>query len=102
MTGPESTADRLPAAVSVPQHVVYRDFAAETVVLNLETGKYHGLNRTGGRMLQVLESVGSLSEAATQLSNEYRRPREQVLADLEAFCRDLLARKLIEPKPPGA
>ena len=35
-----------PAALSarIPQHVVFRGFATETVVLNLETGKYHGLN----------------------------------------------------------
>ena len=43
----------LDAHASVPQHVVYRRFAAETVVLNLETGTYHGLNATGARMLEL-------------------------------------------------
>jgi DNA-binding CsgD family transcriptional regulator len=41
--------------VRVPQHVVHRAFPARTVVLNLETGKYHGLNPTAGRMLTALE-----------------------------------------------
>ena len=34
--------------VRVPRHVVHRDFPAQTVILNLETGKYHGLNPTAG------------------------------------------------------
>ena len=35
--------------VKLPQHVVYRDFVSETVLLNIQTGKYHGLNPTAGR-----------------------------------------------------
>ena len=90
----------LPPAVHVPQHVVYRDFVAETVVLNLNTGVYHGLNPTGGRMLKLLDEVGDVDAVATQLSNEYSRPRAEMAEDLEEFCRDLLARNLIEAVPP--
>jgi hypothetical protein len=86
----------LPAAVRVPQHVVYRDFAAETVVLNLNTGIYHGLNNTAGRMLTLLDELGDLDAVAKQLSTEYRRPRVDMAEDLETLCRDLLARGLIE------
>jgi hypothetical protein len=43
----------LSASLRLPQHVVHRSFVAETVVLNLQTGKYHGLNPVGGRMLEV-------------------------------------------------
>ena len=92
----------LPAAVRVPQHVVYRAFAAETVVLNLNTGIYHGLNPTAGRMLQLLDELGDLEATAALLANEYRRPRPQIAEDLDAFCRDLLARGVIEPQPPSA
>ena len=48
-------ADILRSSARLPDHVVYRTFVYETVVLNLQTGKYHGLNRTGGRMLELLE-----------------------------------------------
>ncbi len=92
----------VPRTVRVPQHVVYRDFAAETVVLNLNTGLYHGLNPTAGRMLKVLDELGDVSATASRCSNEYRRPREEIAADLETLCRDLLARGLIEPAPPSA
>ena len=96
----ESPQSNLPATVCVPGHVVYRDFVAETVVLNLNTGTYHGLNPTAGRMLKLLDELGDVDAVATQLANEYRRSRAQIAEDLETLCRDLLARNLIDAAPP--
>jgi hypothetical protein len=84
------------ASVRVPQHVVFRAFVAETVILNLETGQYHGLNPTGGRMIEVLDRVGRVDEAATLLAAEYSIPVEDITGDLQRFCSDLAARGLIE------
>jgi hypothetical protein len=84
-----------PSIVRVPQHVVYREFVAETVVLNLNTGIYHGLNPTAGRMLKLIDELGDLGEVASRLANEYRVPRSEIAADLADFCRDLLDRDLI-------
>ena len=86
----------LNARVRLPQHVVHRSFVAETVVLNLETGKYHGLNPTAGRMLDALDAAPSVREAAAQVAEEYGQDRSAVEADMVAFCRDLLDRKLVE------
>jgi hypothetical protein len=80
----------------IPGHVVYRPFVKETVVLNLQTGKYHGLNPTGGRMLELLERSATVDAAAQQLAAEYGQPVEAMQADLCDFCRDLLGRGLIE------
>ena len=91
MTEPELT-DR----VQVPRHVVYREFASETVVLNLETGRYHGLNRTGGRMLETLDSAWDVGEAADRLADRWRLPRNQFEPDLRAFCARLAERGLVE------
>jgi hypothetical protein len=88
--------DLLQGTVRVPEHVVYRSFPAETVVLNLKTGRYHGLNPTGGRMLEVLDRVGRVAEAAEQLVAEYGKPRAEIERDLGAFCADLAKRELIE------
>lgn len=82
-----------------PEHVVYRPFVKETVVLNLQTGKYHGLNPTGGRMLEVLERAETVGAAARQLAAEYGGAPEALEADLCDFCRDLLERGLIELRP---
>jgi hypothetical protein len=86
----------LNARMRLPQHVVHRSFVAETVVLNLETGKYHGLNPTAGRMLDVVNSADSVRAAAADIAGEYGEDPSTVTADLLAFCRDLLDRKLVE------
>lgn len=82
--------------VRVPDHVVHRSFVAETVVLNLKTGRYHGLNPSAGRMLDVLGTVGSVRDAAAALAEEYGQPQDVIERDLARFCHDLLDRKLIE------
>lgn len=80
----------------VPQHVVYRDFVNETVVLNLKTGTYHGLNPTGGRMLHAVERADSLAEALSRLAADYGWDSLDVEADLVALCTELENRDLLE------
>ena len=86
----------LESTVKVPQHVVYRAFVNETVLLNLETGQYHSVNPTGAAMLQTLEKVSTVAEAAQQLATQYDRPLDEIQTDLCDFCDELLARRLIE------
>ncbi len=82
--------------VVVPQHVVHRNFPAETVVLNLQTGKYHGLNPTAGAMLDALERSGSIEEAGAEVADQYELPAEAVEEDIRLLCASLLERDLIE------
>lgn len=91
-----SDQDLLAARVRLPQHVVHRSFVAETVVLNLRTGKYHGLNPTAGKMLDALESADSVGAVVPALAAEYGVEESQIEADLIALCRGLLERGLIE------
>lgn len=88
-------AELLNATARIPSDVVYRDFMHETVMLNLGTGKYHGLNPTGGRMLRVLESTPHLRAAARVLADDYGQPLERVERDLCTFCLKLEERGLI-------
>ena len=85
----------------VPEHVVYRDFVTETVVLNLETGEYHGLNRTGGLMLAALERTETIGAAARTLADEYGSALAEVERHVCVFCTDLLARGLIRLRGDG-
>lgn len=93
-------APLLERRVRVPEHVVFREFAQETVVLNLQTGQYHGLNPTGGRMLRAVEQAASLREAAAALSRELPAAAETIERDLLSFCRDLSTRGLVETVDP--
>jgi Coenzyme PQQ synthesis protein D (PqqD) len=86
----------LAAHIRVPDHVVYRTFVRETVVLNLATGRYHGINPTGGRILDLLADDATLSSAAQALADEYQRPLAEVERDVCTFCEELRERGLIE------
>jgi hypothetical protein len=92
-----SDATSLPEArLKVPQHVVYRSFPSETVVLNLQTGKYHGLNATAGSMLDALEKASSVRDAAIAVAEDYEQPQAVVEKDMCELCQLLLDRGLIE------
>jgi hypothetical protein len=85
----------LESRARLPQHVVHRSFVAETVVLNLRTGKYHGLNPTAGKMLEALEAAHTVGDAVPVLADEYGLEREQIQADLLTLTRGLIERGLI-------
>ena len=82
----------------MPDHVVYREFVNETVVLNLETGTYHGLNASGGKMLETLGSAANVQDAASTLATFYERPLPALEEDLYEFCLRLLDLGLVELK----
>jgi hypothetical protein len=89
----------LTARVRVPQHVVFREFPAETVVLNLQTEQYHGLNPTAGAMLTELGRSGSVSEATVAVARQFERDQDEVREHVLGLCAQLLERGLIEIVP---
>jgi hypothetical protein len=80
----------------LPKHVVHRTYESETIVLNLETGTYHGLNPTGGRMLEVVNEAPTVQAAAELIATEYEQDIGTVREDVASFCVDLLGRGLLE------
>jgi hypothetical protein len=96
LTERETNEALLAAKARLPEHVVYRAFVKETVVLNLQSGKYHGLNPVGGRMLEVLTSAPTVRDGAAKLADEYGINAAEIESDVCEFCSDLLERGLIE------
>jgi Coenzyme PQQ synthesis protein D (PqqD) len=82
--------------VRVPEHVVYRKFAEETVALNLQTGRYHGLNQTAAAMVEALCDEPTVAAAAERLAPDWEVAPEVLLADLLELCEGLESRGLIE------
>ena len=80
----------------VPDYVVFRDFVNETVMLNLNTGTYHGLNPTAGRMLQAVDRADTLREAAAQLAAEHDWHLPTIEADLVGLCSTLADSGLLQ------
>jgi hypothetical protein len=92
----EPAGNVLDVAVVVPEHVIFRSFAEETVALNLQTGKFHGLNPTAGRMVELAARAHLAREAVPMLADEYGVSEERIASDLEGLLRSLIDRGLIE------
>jgi hypothetical protein len=84
------------ARVSVPDHVVFRDMAQETVLLNIRTGRYHGIDPIGARFFEVMRSGSELAKVAATLADDYRQPIDRIEQDLAVFCGRLVELELIE------
>lgn len=86
----------LAAHPHVPDHVVERSFGDEAVALNLRSGRYHGLNGVGSRMLERLRQAATVADAVDPLARDFEQPREVIERDLAAFVRGLEERGLVE------
>lgn len=72
--------------------VVRRSFGSETVVLNVETGAYHGVDLVGTRILDGIEAGLTVRQVTADVAEAYAQAPEQVQADVVAFCAALEAR----------
>jgi len=78
--------------VEVPKHVLVRFVQKETVLLNLETECYYGLDETGTRMWQVVIAAPSVERANEELLSEFDVEPEllrQHISDLLGKLTDL-------------
>lgn len=85
--------------VTVPQHVVFRDLAQETVLLNIRSGQYHGIDHIGRRFFEAMREGPDLDAASRTLSEAFGQPVEVIQADLAAFCEQMTANGLVELQP---
>jgi hypothetical protein len=81
--------------VSIPEHVVFRSFVAETVVLNLQTQKFHGLNATAGRMAEVLGREKTIRAALVEIAQDFRKPEAEIEPYLLEFVDTMVQRGLL-------
>lgn len=81
--------------VSAPPAVIGRDVAGETVLLDLHSGVYYGLDAIGTRMWNLLMERRTLEEACGVMGGEYDVAPDVLRRDLLALLRDLLERGLV-------
>ena len=82
--------------ICVPEHVVFRALAEETILLNVQSGHYHGLDPVGARFFDVLREARTVAEARDLLAAEYQQPRARIETDLRGFCESLQRLGLVE------
>lgn len=81
----------------VPDSVVFRAFATETVALNLDAGRFHGLNPTAGRMVEIIRAHASPSDALPTMAEEFGQSEETLRPMVETLVDQMLARGLLVP-----
>lgn len=82
--------------VRVCEGVVFEVVDGEAVVLNLNTGIYFTLNRTGTRIWELITEHGDLESVRALMAEEYDAEPEQLAGDLERLAGELVDRGLVE------
>lgn len=80
---------------SIPAQVMARQVGNETVILDLGSGTYFGLDPVGARIWQLMTEGKTLGEICDALLGEYDVTREALEKDLIELAESLLAQKLI-------
>ncbi len=84
-------------AFDVPGHVVSRQIGGETVILNLESGTYFGLDVVGARIWQLIAEGKSVAETRAVMLVEFDVAEDVLDRDLEKLLRDLRDHHLLVP-----
>jgi hypothetical protein len=82
--------------VRVPDDVLISPLQEESVILNLDSERYYGLDDVGTRFLSVLTTANSIDAACQSLAEEYDIDREVLRQDLVALIQNLLQQGIIE------
>jgi hypothetical protein len=86
----------VPAADVLSQTVV-----GESVLLDLRSQKYFGLNQVGTRAWQLLQETGDVAAIQARLQAEYAVAADQLERDLHDLLERLLRAGLVEERGEG-
>ena len=79
----------------IADDVVSRDLGGESVLLNLSTGTYFGLDAVGTRLWHLLAEYGSTASVVETLLAEYDVDAHRLEKDVEVLIDQLLAKGLL-------
>ena len=81
--------------VTVPDDVLISRLQEESVILNLDSERYYGLDDVGTRFLSVLTTSDSIETAYERLRHEYDVDPQLLRADLLALVDHLIGQGLL-------
>jgi coenzyme PQQ synthesis protein D (PqqD) len=82
-----------------PAHVLFRQLDGESVLLNLESERYFGLDATGTRMWQLVTSQPCIELALEKLQEEYEVEPEILRSHLTQLLSRLVENGLLQVLP---
>jgi len=84
---------------AIPQHVLVRVLDRESVLLNLETEVYFGLDETGTRMWQLVTTSPNINAAYQELLAEFDVEPELLRTNLAELLGRLVENGLLQVLP---
>ena len=84
----------------IPEGVLFQDVSGETVLLDLSSESYFGLDPVGTRIWALLNENKSVGQVLDALLEEYEVERGTLEADLEELLDKMLAAGLIQAQAP--
>ena len=87
---------------AAPSHVLVRLLDQESVLLNLETEQYFGLDETGTRMWQLVTTSPNIDAAYQELLAEYDVQPEMLRENLTELLGRLVEHGLLQVLPADA
>jgi hypothetical protein len=75
--------------VSIPPDVMARTVGEETVILDLASGTYFGLDPVGARMWQLMGEGKNLGEVCDTMLDEFEVSREELGRDVIRLAQEL-------------
>ena len=82
--------------IRIPENVVSRDMAGESMLLDLDTGSYFGLDAVGSRIWHLIEEMENSEEVEQVLLQEYEVDAARLREDLTGLLEELSRRSLVE------
>ena len=92
----QMTEMNLETRLTVPPQVLSRLVGDETVLLNLESGVYFGLDAVGQCIWAAVSAGKTLAETVDVIVAEYEVDEGQARKDAVAFAEELLDRGLLK------
>ena len=87
---------KLDASLSIPPQVMSRLVDDETVLLDLKSGMYFGLDGVGKRIWESVSEGKSLGETAATIAAEYEVEEARAQSDVIEFASELIDRGLLK------
>jgi hypothetical protein len=81
--------------------LLHTELEGQTVLLNVDTGTYHGLDEVATRIWEILQAPTTLSVLVDQLATEFEVERPQCLADVSRFVEKMSEAKLLVVESPA-
>lgn len=81
--------------VTISSSVVFRDMSGETVLLNLDSGIYYGLDAVGTRIWHLLAGALPLATVCSTIQMEYAGDPDVIERDVLNLIEDLCDKRLV-------